>query len=114
MRLVHAVLAGLAVGVLLASAIKYTDQWEKAVLLRLGRYCGLRGPGYFAIIPILDRVAYIIDQRIRTAAFGAASLALLRFTGGLQMAAVYAATSLGFWLVVPLALDSAIRLPKIS
>ena len=39
-----------------------------------------------------------------TAAFGAASLALLRFTGGLQMAAVYAATSLGFWLVVPLAL----------
>ena len=32
-------------GVPLAASIKYTDQWEKAVVLRLGRYCGLRGPG---------------------------------------------------------------------
>ena len=56
-----------------ASSIKYTDQWEKAVLLRLGRYHGLRGPGYFAVIPILDRVSYHIDQRIRTTAFGAES-----------------------------------------
>jgi regulator of protease activity HflC (stomatin/prohibitin superfamily) len=66
-------LAGLILGVLLASSIKYTDQWEKAVLLRLGRYRGLRGPGYFGIVPILDRLAYTVDQRIRTAAFGAES-----------------------------------------
>ena len=68
-----AAVAGLAVGILLALSIKYTDQWEKAVLLRLGRYRGLRGPGYFAIVPVLDRVVYIIDQRIRTTAFGAES-----------------------------------------
>jgi len=53
--------AGLVVGVFFAASIKYTDQWEKAVLLRLGRYRGLRGPGYFAIVPILDRVAYTIS-----------------------------------------------------
>ncbi len=40
-----AAVAGLALGVLLAASIKYTDQWEKAVVLRLGRYQGLRGPG---------------------------------------------------------------------
>jgi regulator of protease activity HflC (stomatin/prohibitin superfamily) len=38
-------MAGVAVGVMLAASIKYTDQWERAVLLRLGRYRGLRGPG---------------------------------------------------------------------
>src|SRR5262245_28656464 len=65
--------AGIATWVFLAASIKYTDQWEKAVLMRLGRYRGLRGPGYFAVIPILDRVAYTIDQRIRTTAFGAES-----------------------------------------
>jgi regulator of protease activity HflC (stomatin/prohibitin superfamily) len=53
--------------------MKFTDQWEKAVVLRLGRYQGLRGPGFFAVIPIIDRVGYHIDQRIRTTAFGAES-----------------------------------------
>ena len=66
-----AVVAGGALGVSIAASIKYTDQWDKAVLLRLGRYAGLRGPGYFAIIPIVDRIGYVIDQRIRTTAFGA-------------------------------------------
>ena len=50
-----AAVAGLGVGILLAASIKYADQWEKAVVLRLGRYRGLRGPGYFTIVPILDR-----------------------------------------------------------
>lgn len=83
---------GLALGVLLASAIKYTDQWEKAVVLRLGRYRGLRGPGYFAIVPIFDRVAYTIDQRIRTAAFGAESC-LTRDTVPVNVDAI------AFWIV---------------
>jgi hypothetical protein len=78
--------------VLIASAIKYTDQWEKAVLLRLGSYRGLRGPGYFVIIPILDRVAYTIDQRIRTAAFGAESC-LTRDTVPVNVDAI------AFWIV---------------
>ncbi len=77
---------------LLASSIKYTDQWEKAVLLRLGRYRGLRGPGYFAIVPILDRVAYTIDQRIRTTAFGAESC-LTRDTVPVNVDAI------AFWIV---------------
>jgi len=85
-------LAGVGVLVLLAASIKYTDQWEKAVLLRLGRYRGLRGPGYFAIVPILDRVAYIIDQRIRTAEFGAESC-LTRDTVPVNVDAI------AFWVV---------------
>ncbi|MEE9265592.1 MAG: slipin family protein, partial [Gammaproteobacteria bacterium] len=41
--------------------------------LRMGKYRGLRGPGMFLVIPILDRVTYHIDQRIRTTDFGAES-----------------------------------------
>jgi hypothetical protein len=84
--------AGLGLGVLLAASIKFTDQWEKAVVLRLGRYRGLRGPGYFVILPILDRVAYTIDQRIRTAAFGAESC-LTRDTVPVNVDAI------AFWVV---------------
>ena len=65
-------LAGLA-GVFVASSIKFADQWEKAVVLRMGKYRGLRGPGVFFIIPVVDRVPYHIDQRIRTTDFGAES-----------------------------------------
>ena len=64
---------GVAVGVLLASSIKVADQWEKAVVLRLGKYRGIRGPGPFLVIPIVDRIPYHIDQRIRTTDFGAES-----------------------------------------
>jgi len=87
-----AAVAGVGLGVLLASSIKYTDQWEKAVVLRLGRYRGLRGPGYFPIVPVLDRVAYTIDQRIRTAAFGAESC-LTRDTVPVNVDAI------AFWIV---------------
>jgi regulator of protease activity HflC (stomatin/prohibitin superfamily) len=65
--------AGAVAGLLLGSSIKFTDQWEKAVVLRLGRYQGLRGPGFFAVLPVIDRISYHIDQRIRTTAFGAES-----------------------------------------
>jgi regulator of protease activity HflC (stomatin/prohibitin superfamily) len=87
-----AAVAALGFGALLTASIKYTDQWEKAVLLRLGRYRGLRGPGYFAIVPILERVAYIVDQRIRTAAFGAESC-LTRDTVPVNVDAI------AFWIV---------------
>ncbi len=65
-------LAGLA-AVFVGSSIKFADQWEKAVVLRMGKYRGLRGPGLFFVIPVLDRVPYHIDQRIRTTDFGAES-----------------------------------------
>jgi regulator of protease activity HflC (stomatin/prohibitin superfamily) len=87
-----AILAGIALWVLLAASIKYTDQWEQAVVLRIGRYRGLRGPGYFTIVPILDRVAYTIDQRIRTTAFGAESC-LTRDTVPVNVDAI------AFWIV---------------
>ncbi len=81
-----------AVGLFLASSIKYTDQWEKAVLMRLGRYRGLRGPGYFTVVPMIDRVSYHIDQRIRTTAFGAESC-LTRDTVPVNVDAI------AFWIV---------------
>ena len=84
--------AGVLVWMFLAASIKYTDQWEKAVLMRLGRYRGLRGPGYFAVVPILDRIAYTIDQRIRTTAFGAESC-LTRDTVPVNVDAI------SFWIV---------------
>jgi regulator of protease activity HflC (stomatin/prohibitin superfamily) len=87
-----AVVVAAVVAVLLASSIKYADQWEKAVLMRLGRYQGLRGPGYFGLIPIIDRVAYTIDQRIRTTAFGAESC-LTRDTVPVNVDAI------AFWIV---------------
>jgi regulator of protease activity HflC (stomatin/prohibitin superfamily) len=87
-----AALAGVGAWVFLAASIKYTDQWERGVLLRLGRYRGLRGPGYFAIVPIIDRVAYTIDQRIRTTAFGAESC-LTRDTVPVNVDAI------AFWIV---------------
>jgi regulator of protease activity HflC (stomatin/prohibitin superfamily) len=85
-------LAGVGLALLVAMSVKFTDQWERAVLLRLGRYKGLRGPGYFAVIPVLDRVAYTIDQRIRTAAFGAESC-LTRDTVPVNVDAI------AFWIV---------------
>jgi regulator of protease activity HflC (stomatin/prohibitin superfamily) len=84
--------AALAIALIVGSSIKYTDQWEKAVLLRLGRYRGLRGPGFFVVIPILDRVPYHIDQRIRTTAFGAESC-LSRDTVPVDVDAI------AFWVV---------------
>jgi len=57
--------------ILLASSIKIADQWEKAVLLRMGKYIGLKGPGLFFIVPILDKVFDYVDQRVRVTDFKA-------------------------------------------
>ena len=59
------------VALFVSSAIKIADQWEKAVVLRLGRFHSLRGPGLFFIIPIIDTVAYWIDIRVITTSFTA-------------------------------------------
>jgi len=59
------------VSVLIASSIHIADQWEKAVVLRMGKFTGLRGPGPFIIIPIIDKVDSYIDQRIRVTDFKA-------------------------------------------
>jgi regulator of protease activity HflC (stomatin/prohibitin superfamily) len=52
-------------------AIKVANPWEKAVVLRLGRFIGLKGPGLFFILPILDTVANWIDHRVMVTPFNA-------------------------------------------
>jgi regulator of protease activity HflC (stomatin/prohibitin superfamily) len=59
------------VALIVSSAIKIADQWEKAVVLRLGKFHSLKGPGLFFIIPIVDTVAYWIDLRVITTSFTA-------------------------------------------
>lgn len=56
---------------LFASSIRIADQWERAVVLRMGKFKGLRGPGPFMIIPVIDSVSAYIDQRVRVSAFKA-------------------------------------------
>jgi regulator of protease activity HflC (stomatin/prohibitin superfamily) len=56
---------------LLGGAIKIASQWERAVVLHLGRFKAMRGPGMFFIIPIVDVIAYWIDIRVITSSFKA-------------------------------------------
>jgi hypothetical protein len=65
------VAAGAAIGLIAAQSPRVAQQWERAVVLRLGRFAGLRGPGLFWIAPFVDRVARSIDQRVITSAFAA-------------------------------------------
>jgi regulator of protease activity HflC (stomatin/prohibitin superfamily) len=52
-------------------ALKVADQWEKGVVLRFGRFRGLRGPGMFWVVPIMDRVTAWIDHRVMVTPFSA-------------------------------------------
>jgi regulator of protease activity HflC (stomatin/prohibitin superfamily) len=61
----------LALAYFLASAIKVADQWSKAVVLRLGKFRSLEGPGLFLIIPIIESIPYWIDTRVLTSSFKA-------------------------------------------
>ena len=56
---------------IVANAIKVANQWERVVVLRLGKFRSLEGPGLFFIVPILDAVAYRIDTRVITSTFRA-------------------------------------------
>src|SRR5665648_598611 len=51
--------------VYISYSIQIADQWEKAVVLRMGKFTGLKGPGFFLIIPIIDHIDKYIDQRVR-------------------------------------------------
>jgi regulator of protease activity HflC (stomatin/prohibitin superfamily) len=62
---------GALLGILAALSPRVAQQWERAVVLRLGRFVGLRGPGLFWIVPFIDVVARAIDQRMITTAFAA-------------------------------------------
>lgn len=54
-----------AITLLLVLSIQISYQWEKAVVLRLGKFTGLKGPGIFFLIPFVDRVDQFVDQRVR-------------------------------------------------
>ena len=73
-------------------AIKVVDQWEKVALLRFGRYRGLRGPGAFLIVPVIDTLSRYVDQRVRVTTVSAES-ALTRDTVPVNVDAII------FWLV---------------
>src|SRR5258707_9162779 len=57
--------------VIIAAALKMANTWQKFVILRAGNLQGVRGPGLFLIIPVIDNVVAVIDERIQTTAFNA-------------------------------------------
>ena len=82
----------LLLALLSLTAIQVAKQWEKAVVLRLGRFHGLKGPGMFLIIPILDSITSWIDQRVMVTPFNAEKT-LTRDTVPVNVDAVL------FWMV---------------
>ena len=62
------IVVAVIVAAVVAFAIKVADQWNRAVVLRLGRFHALRGPGLFLIVPIIDTIPYWIDIRVITTA----------------------------------------------
>ena len=85
-------LIGIFVGLYLLHAIKVVQQWEKVALLRVGHYVGLRGPGIFFIVPVLETLSPYIDQRVRVTSVTAEST-LSRDTVPVDVDAII------FWLV---------------
>jgi regulator of protease activity HflC (stomatin/prohibitin superfamily) len=88
----HFAIAGGIAGVYFLFAIKVIDQWQKVVLLRFGRYRGLRGPGLFLIIPVIETLSRYVDQRVRVTTVSAEST-LTRDTVPVNVDAII------FWLV---------------
>jgi len=86
------VLAALMIGIYFLFAVQVAKQWEKAAVLRLGSYRGLRGPGLFMIVPVIDSVGRYVDQRVRVTDVHAES-ALTRDTVPVNVDAIV------FWLV---------------
>lgn len=86
------VMSMILVGTNFLFALKVASQWEKAVLLRLGKFHGLRGPGLFWIIPIVDTIPAWIDHRVMVTSFSAEKT-LTRDTVPVDVDAVL------FWLV---------------
>src|SRR6201995_721334 len=87
-----AVIAGAAIGVYLMFSIKVVQQWQRVAILRFGKYRGLRGPGIFLIVPIMDTLSRFVDQRVRVATVTAEST-LTRDTVPVSVDAIV------FWLV---------------
>src|ERR1700761_3769619 len=61
----------LVAAVIIALSLKMANTWQKFVVLRAGKLQGVKGPGLFLILPIIDNVVAVIDERIQTTAFNA-------------------------------------------
>jgi regulator of protease activity HflC (stomatin/prohibitin superfamily) len=85
-------IAGIAAGLYLMFSIKVVQQWQRVAILRFGRYRGLRGPGLFLIVPIMDTLSRFVDQRVRVSTVTAEST-LTRDTVPVNVDAIV------FWLV---------------
>jgi len=88
----YTLLGSALLGLYLLFAIKVADQWEKAVILRFGKFRGLKGPGLFWIVPVVDLISHLVDQRVRATDVTAES-ALTRDTVPVNVDAIV------FWLV---------------
>src|ERR1700726_5000028 len=86
------IIAGAVAGIYLMFSLKVVQQWEKVAVLRLGRYVGLRGPGLFHIVPIVETLSAYVDQRVRVANVSAEST-LTRDTVPVNVDAIV------FWMV---------------
>jgi regulator of protease activity HflC (stomatin/prohibitin superfamily) len=88
----NALVIGALVGLYFLFSIRVADQWEKVAVLRFGRFTGLRGPGIFHMIPIIDRLSRYVDQRVRVTNVSAEST-LTRDTVPVNVDAIV------FWMV---------------
>ncbi|TEU16169.1 MAG: slipin family protein [Anaerolineales bacterium] len=86
------IIGGSLIGLYFMFALKIADQWEKAIVLRLGRFRGLKGPGLFWMVPIIDRISAWIDHRVMVTPF-TAERTLTKDTVPVDVDAVL------FWLV---------------
>jgi regulator of protease activity HflC (stomatin/prohibitin superfamily) len=80
------------IGIYLLFALKVVQPWERVALMRLGRYAGLRGPGFFHMVPVVETISAIVDQRVRVHSVAAEST-LTRDTVPVSVDAIV------FWLV---------------
>jgi regulator of protease activity HflC (stomatin/prohibitin superfamily) len=63
--------AGVLIGAVLMQSPRIAQQWERGIVLRLGRYHSMQGPGLFWVVPFIDKVSSWIDQRTITTSFAA-------------------------------------------
>jgi regulator of protease activity HflC (stomatin/prohibitin superfamily) len=67
----HGIIIGAILGLIFMLSPRVAKQWERGVVLRLGKYRGLRGPGLFWVVPLIDSLSSWIDQRVITTNFNA-------------------------------------------
>ena len=83
---------GVLAGCYLLFSLRVADQWEKVAVLRFGKYAGLRGPGMFTMIPVVDTLSKFVDQRVQVSSVSAEST-LTRDTVPVNVDAIV------FWMV---------------